>query len=123
MNKRVKTKWVKALRSGKYEQGKGALNSGDGKWCCLGILTDLYIKEKGGKWKTMKGENCTFRKESELPPICVMKWAGLPDRNPDVSIKGKSDTISLATLNDGDKDDSVRSRNFTKIANLIEKQL
>jgi hypothetical protein len=30
--------WLKALRSGKYEQGKGRMRTGDGKYCCLGVM-------------------------------------------------------------------------------------
>lgn len=37
MDKRLKKKWVKALRSGEYEQGRGHLCR-DGKYCCLGVL-------------------------------------------------------------------------------------
>ena len=37
-------KWVKALRSGKYKQGKGYLHHAD-KYCCLGVAQDLYNKE------------------------------------------------------------------------------
>lgn len=34
-------KWVSALRSGKYEQGKSRLRCGC-KFCCLGVACDLY---------------------------------------------------------------------------------
>ncbi len=40
MDKRLKSKWVKALRSGKYKQGFGALKS-DNSYCCLGVLCDV----------------------------------------------------------------------------------
>jgi len=36
----LKAKWVEALRSGKYEQGRGALLN-DGKYCCLGVLCEV----------------------------------------------------------------------------------
>lgn len=36
-------KWIKALRSGKYKQGKGYLHHAD-KYCCLGVAQDLYNK-------------------------------------------------------------------------------
>ncbi len=38
-------KWVKALRSGKYKQGRGALQSKKG-YCCLGVLCKITIPEK-----------------------------------------------------------------------------
>lgn len=40
MDAEIKQKWVEALRSGKYEQGKHFLHRGE-KWCCLGVLADL----------------------------------------------------------------------------------
>lgn len=40
MDKKLKAKWVKALRSGDYQQGEGVLRSGD-RFCCLGVLCDL----------------------------------------------------------------------------------
>ena len=38
-------KWVAALRSGKYKQGKGQLYDNlDEKYCCLGVACDLFHK-------------------------------------------------------------------------------
>jgi len=56
MNKRIKTKWLKVLRSGNYKQGMTVLHSagkrgGNYKFCCLGVLCDIYLKEKKLKWK------------------------------------------------------------------------
>lgn len=43
--KRLKTKWVKALRSGKYKQATGALyNPDQGGHCCFGVLGNLIGK-------------------------------------------------------------------------------
>jgi hypothetical protein len=39
MNPKYKTRWIKALRSGKYKQGVGALKTESGKYCCLGVLS------------------------------------------------------------------------------------
>lgn len=38
MDKQIKTKWVKALRSGRYKQGDGVLYADDKTYCCLGVL-------------------------------------------------------------------------------------
>lgn len=38
MDKKLKTKWVTALRSGEYRQGGGQLLGSDGTYCCLGVL-------------------------------------------------------------------------------------
>lgn len=36
----LKQRWVEALRSGRYQQGRGYLRK-DGKYCCLGVLCDV----------------------------------------------------------------------------------
>ncbi len=44
MDQELKAKWLTALRSGEYEQGKGALctvDHGDKRFCCLGVLADV----------------------------------------------------------------------------------
>jgi hypothetical protein len=45
LDKKIKHKWLKALRSGKYEQGTGTLKSvaydGTATYCCLGVLCDV----------------------------------------------------------------------------------
>ena len=40
MDKELKDKWVAALRSGDYRQGKGFLYS-EGCHCCLGVLCEV----------------------------------------------------------------------------------
>ena len=45
-NKKVLRRWVKALRSGEYKQGRQRLCSvknGEVHWCCLGVLADIAI--------------------------------------------------------------------------------
>ena len=37
LDKKIKEKWVKALRSGDYKQGKKRLTHA-GRYCCLGVL-------------------------------------------------------------------------------------
>lgn len=38
MPKELLEKWLAALRSGEYKQGREALRSRDGGYCCLGVL-------------------------------------------------------------------------------------
>ena len=40
ITKELKDQWVAALRSGKYEQGRGLLLKDD-KFCCIGVLCDI----------------------------------------------------------------------------------
>lgn len=35
------TRWVEALRSGEYKQGRGVLCR-DGKYCCLGVAAEIF---------------------------------------------------------------------------------
>lgn len=41
MQAELKQKWIEALRSGKYQQGKGVLRTDTDHFCCLGVLCDL----------------------------------------------------------------------------------
>ena len=90
MRKKVKQLWVNALRSGKYEQGRKVLCSLDNKYCCLGVLTEVYIeqmKKNRKKSKVSKASISTTyceqylvsyeNKATHLLPEVVTKWAGL----------------------------------------------
>lgn len=41
----ARKKWIEALRSGKYEQGKDRLRVGN-RFCCLGVAVDLFDSKK-----------------------------------------------------------------------------
>lgn len=45
MKQELKNKWVEALRSGDYQQGRSVLRSHDDKFCCLGVLCDIASKD------------------------------------------------------------------------------
>lgn len=47
MDPKLKREWVKALRSGEYEQGTSALCR-KGKFCCLGVAYDVLVD---GEWE------------------------------------------------------------------------
>jgi hypothetical protein len=95
MNKTIKAKWVKALRSGKYRQAQDVLRSDSGAYCCLGVLRS--VMHKGSSLK--KGD------EEYLHPD-HKKEAGL-------SYKQQG---QLATMND-------EGKTFSQIADYIEKKL
>lgn len=54
MNKRLKAKWVKALRSGEIKQARAALLTESGGMCCIGVLgrlcglSDKFLLENAG---------------------------------------------------------------------------
>jgi len=112
MNPQIKQKWVSALRSGDYQQGRSYLRTDNG-FCCLGVLCDLYGKENNVEWNLANnGHNYKFQdKESHLPPS-VVEWSGIADSNPYVN--GGIGTLS--GLND-------RGSTFNVIADVIEEHL
>jgi hypothetical protein len=115
MKTEVKAKWVEALRSGEYKQGKDRLRCED-TYCCLGVLADLAVREGIGAWEgnLFVAAADPFDVGGALTPEAVVEWAGLPDTNPVVGADGQRHTLS--GLNDN-------SRTFDEIANLIEAQL
>lgn len=117
MNQRIKQQWVAALRSGDYQQTTGELRNGSG-FCCLGVLTDLYLKEVGVEWMGNDEDGFMFPKfNEEVLPYEVMDWADLGLDNPEVTVERFSPiNVPLSYLNDTDHD-------FKMIATLIEEQL
>jgi hypothetical protein len=99
--------WVRALRSGKYGWGKEELHPKDGKFCCLGVLCEVAIKQ---------GIISSYRHHLGILPEKVQNWIGLGSDVGDMAIYIK-DEDSLAGIND-----SAKRNPFTKIANLIEKK-
>jgi hypothetical protein len=120
MKPEIKKKWVKALKSGKYEKTTGALCI-DGKFCCLGVLTDIYAKEHGLSWKTSKNGEGRLEgttKTLDLPPK-VREWAGIKEASPKLkkkALKFKGE-IMLEKINDS------TDATFYDIAKLIDEQL
>lgn len=145
MNPQVKVKWLHALRSGEYRQGRYRLKGEGGGFCCLGVLCDVYSKDDEGKgrweWKPKDGgwkfvtDDLEFEEqylqtvgismewgETVLPPL-VVEWAGLDNVSPRVFAASRTSHLkspqeyALADLNDGGYE------NFDAIADLIESEL
>jgi len=96
-------KWVKALRSGKYEQARGALRVEDA-FCCLGVACDISGL---GKWEEYRLYQQYLGQQIFLPHA-VKEWLGLQD-----CFGSLSHPWSLAALNDS-------GRSFNEIADIIE---
>lgn len=111
MNSKIKRAWIRALRSGKYARGEHALRT-KRRYCCLGVLCDLYSKATGTKWEKSAGNTASFKMCGALDylPNEVMKWAGLASDNP------KLDEGCAANYNDD-------GASFKEIADLIQKHL
>ena len=119
MNPEVKKKWLEALRSGKYKQGRWALRNGDNEYCCLGVLCEVARREGviPNPRSIGKGEDKTyiygkgFDREGSILPRGVTGWAGLSNGNPSVS------GHNLSVWNDSER------KSFAEIADLIEAYL
>jgi hypothetical protein len=97
MDKELKEKWVAALRSGEYQQGRYYLRSEDDRYCCLGVLGCLIGKDK----KEMTGD------KSGMTP---KGWKLIPE----------NEIEHLIQMNDGHDD---RQQSFQAIAAYIEEHL
>jgi hypothetical protein len=133
MNQEVKTKWVAALRSGEFEQNKGALTNADRtKHCCLGVLCEIAVREgiiPGPIRKGMQG-SLTFHYGQEVDgtggdafvlPYAVQVWAAIDALPKGPRLVGSDVTYTLATYNDGS--DDIRRHTFNEIADVIEENL
>ena len=107
MNKALKKKWVAALRSGKYRQGRARLctpakHGGHVKYCCLGVLCEISKAEK--IWRDAYGY------------LGSDSYVFVPDRLAEEIDLQNNDQIDLAAMNDDGK-------SFREIANWIEENL
>jgi hypothetical protein len=146
MRKTVLNLWLEALTSGRYKQGRESLcqvnTDGSKSYCCLGVLCDLYNKERRKKkkpaLKTKKenSEDTSIGKplngvdsiilfdecEGHLPKK-VARWAGFRSGNCS-GIFHEKDMPELITLNDGTSGpyvDVVKKHSFAQIAEIIER--
>lgn len=133
MNKKVKKKWLRWLRSGQYDQIAGMMcaetTDGDNSFCCLGVLSNIHAEtygkscwdgpdiEKSGSYvRTVKGADGSrvkrkiapleYRGHQDALPLAVTRWSGLSGNDQEI----------LATMND-------RGKTFIQIADYIEKNL
>lgn len=80
MKKHIAKKWVAALRSGDYKQGKSALRGTDSKdrttFCCLGVLCNLHAQAHPKIAKTQTNPEI-YLGEMDFLPEEVREWAGM----------------------------------------------
>lgn len=138
MKPEIKERWVGALRSGAYEQGRGVLRGSEG-YCCLGVLCELAAEDgiveiveaelderlfdtyepeerPTHAYKEPNGDSETF-----YLPTAVQEWADV-EFNPSIDWNAESETDKLSqfrylsTLND-------QGKTFKEISDLIEEYL
>jgi len=130
MNADIKAKWVAALRSGEYKQGKNRLRTKD-SFCCLGVLCDLFLKDgRGGKWDdtlagiSYDGQRFAISEDEGSSyglPESVSAWAGVPSGAVLVRCEERSAVAGIDMLNDGVGE--IKPRTFAELADTIEEQL
>jgi hypothetical protein len=124
MKQDIADKWVKALRSGEYTQGKGALlvKNNDGlSFCCLGVLCELYRQEnQNSRWSqrvhgsSFFEDHRTGENVAAVLPSSVMEWAGI--RASTGAFTTPVSLFSLSGLND-------KGSSFFEIAKIIEENV
>jgi hypothetical protein len=112
MKKEIKDKWVKALRSGEYLQCQDTLHKknseGQDTFCCLGVLTNLYVEETGDAHAWSSHGALSSK---------TMKWSGIKNNNgffTENKFKKYKCRRYLTELND------VLYFNFNEIADVID---
>lgn len=102
MNKELKNKWISALRSGAYEQGRVRLarkgGGGQVQYCCLGVLLCV-----SGRFRS----NWQFR---DLGALSTVGALDLLDDNNGLA-------VTFERMND------VDGKSFDEIADYIEERL
>ena len=119
MNKQIMKRWVKALRSGKYKQGKNWLNAGNKKFCCLGVLCEILKDELELRKEIIVDDYYSYGYDHEMDCVGlfygVKKYAGMASAYGHIpSLK-----TTLANLNDGGEE--TKPHTFKQIADIIEK--
>ena len=118
MKKEIKEKWLEALRSGKYQQGRMRLRNSREEFCCLGVLVDIVHPEW---WVASPDPGIDYVVSTPdyhagplaaVPPREFAVEVGLPEHMP----TGKSTFLTLAHMNDG-------GDSFHCIADFIEREL
>ena len=107
-------KWVDALRSGEYQQGRAYLvrMSPEGwQHCCLGVACELAAESGAPVRREEYPDVVRFNNEGSALPDSVAKWLGLRSRCGHF----ENDAKALYLENDNGK-------TFAEIADIIESQ-
>lgn len=94
-----KAKWIAALRSGEYKQGRMKLLSDDGSYCCLGV----YARVCGGM---------------SHDQLMSAEGYGLLQKHVGVDLD-----YTFWVMNDGDLEGDRPAKSFSEIADYIEANL
>ena len=126
MQTKERNEWVKALRSGNYQQGRHALRSGkDGdqdKFCCLGVACDIFEShlqlDVVKRYINDELFDVAYSGQSTVLPQSVANTVGLKTREgrltlPTDGMEGH-EYETLTSINDS-------GATFQEIADILEK--
>lgn len=117
MRPSIKKKWVAALRSGDYKQGRDQLRNEQNEFCCLGVLCNIHAQEHK-RIAARQPNPLLYMGEREQLPLEVEKWAGLEGQFDGMMFdKVTQEFFCLVELNDFDQ------LSFDEIADVIERSL
>jgi len=127
MNKELIKRWVEALRSGKYQQGRLSLRNTSNQFCCLGVLCDIAKDELGLDWilkeewsKYQIDNNCTVLPSSLKELIGIGGCLGIiidaTKLSSEYGIPSDTKYTTLVELND------YWRLSFNQIADILEQQ-
>jgi len=131
MKQELKDKWIAALRSGDYIQGRGWLKyqdtDGVNKWCCLGVLADVTDNTKWSVFDPISTprsptEGRIYYQYDKPPDEGEFQKFGATSLYA-VGLGGDQPWL-LATMNDGASHvASIEPMSFLGIADWIEKHI
>lgn len=152
MNPEVKAAWVLNLRSGEFAQGRNALKTESGRYCCLGVLCEQAYREgKTEHWEAENADSDAFYGDEQAHfqdpddeygswatlPNNVQEWAALKERDPFVRVPTDHPRYEHTSLTPVEWDETTRTYlhkgarlsqlndegwTFEEIADLIEDQ-
>lgn len=99
--------WIKALRSGEYEQGKGRLRGAGSRFCCLGVACEIGLAEPEDFYLPTKE---SMQASMGLPHLPWVSVDNIPS-----DFYEADEEITVANLNDN-------GATFDEIADAIEKE-
>lgn len=111
MDKKVKVKWLAALKSGKYRKAKKVLRRDKTSMCCLGVLCDIEPR-KGVEWQRFNGNGAKWQARYRD----VTSRTGLPEPLMHSLRIKPAQEMDLWQLND-------ESRGWDKVIKYIEDNL
>jgi hypothetical protein len=110
MKEEIKERWIEALR-GKYKNKKtiGRLRRRD-CFCALGVLCDLFTKERGIQWEmSYNGAGYSLSNSVSYLPRSVRNWSGISEM--DGAVEG---VVSSVTINSDDGETFKQAISFIK---------